>query len=159
MKRSVWFAVFLALAVVAIAFAQAKPNFSGTWTPQAPAAGAPPAGGGGRGGGMMGPMTVTQTDKTLTVERTMGENTIKQVYNLDGTETKNEMPGRGGTTVQTSTCKWDGNKLLITTKYEGAQGPVERTQTWSLTAEGNLQIEQPMGQSGNVRTTVYTKGK
>jgi len=159
MKRSVLFGVFLALVVVAVAFAQGKPNFAGTWTPQAPAAGAPPAGGGGgRGGG--GPMTVTQTDKQLTVERTMGENTVKSLYNLDGTETKNEMVGRGGATMtSTSTVKWDGNKLLITTKSEGPSGPTERTQTWSLTAEGNLQIEQPAGQSGNVRTTIYTKGK
>ncbi len=42
------------LAVSTVAFAQ-KPDFSGTWTPDAPAA-APPAGGGGggRGGGMVG---------------------------------------------------------------------------------------------------------
>jgi hypothetical protein len=161
MKRSVLFGVFLALVVVTVAFAQGKPNFAGTWTPPAPAAGAaPPAGGGGGGGRGGGPMTVTQTATVLTVERTMGENKIKTVYNLDGTESKNESPGRGGgaPTVSTSTVKWDGAKLLITTKSEGPSGPVERTQTWSLGADGNLTIEQP-GQGGNVRTTVYTKGK
>jgi hypothetical protein len=153
MKRSLLFGVLLAFVVVAMAFAQGKPNFSGKWTPeQAAAAG----GGGGRGMGG-GPMTVTQTDKTLTVERTMGENTIKMVYNLDGTESKNEVAGRGGTTTQVSTAKWDGTKLVITTKFEGPNGPVERTQTWSMTADGKLQTEQP-GQGGNVRTTTYTKG-
>lgn len=155
MKRSVLFGMFLALVVAAVAFAQAKPNFSGTWTPQAAAAGAEQ----GRGRGMAGPMTVTQTDKTLTVERTMGENTMKTVYNLDGTESKNEMSRGGQTMTSTSTCKWDGNKLAITTKSEGPSGPVERTQTWSLTADGNLQIEQPAGRGGEMRTTVYTKGK
>jgi hypothetical protein len=157
MKRSVLFGVFLALVVAAVAFAQAKPNFAGTWTPPAPAAGAPAGRGGGMGGG---PMTVTQTDKTLTVERTTQAGTMKTVYNLDGTESKNERAGRGGgaPTVQTSTTKWDGAKLVITTKFEGPNGPVEQVQTWSLTADGNLQIEQP-GQGGNVRTTVYTKGK
>jgi len=156
MKRSVMFGMFLALVVATVAFAQAKPNFAGTWTPQAPAAGAEQ----GRGRGMGGPMTVTQDEKTLTVERTMGQNTMKTVYNLDGTESKNERAGRGGgaPTVQTSTTKWDGAKLVITTKFEGPNGPVEQVQTWSLTADGNLQIEQP-GQGGNVRTTVYTKGK
>ncbi len=153
MKRSVLFGVFLAMVVVAVAFAQGKPDFSGTWTPQAPAAG----GGGGRGSG--GPMTVTQNDKTLTVERSMGGNTMKTVYNLDGTESKNEQMGRGGTpTTSTSTVKWDGAKLVITTKSEGPNGPVERTQTWSMTADGNLQIEQP-GQGGAVTARVYTKGK
>ena len=161
MKRSVLFGVFLALVVVTIAFAQGKPNFQGVWTPQAPAAGAaPPAGGGGGGRGGGGPMTVTQTATQLTIERTMGQNTLKTVYNLDGTESKNERPGRGGgePTVQTSTTKWDGAKLVITTKFEGPNGPVEQVQTWSLTAEGNLVTEQP-GQGGNVRTTVYSKGK
>jgi hypothetical protein len=160
MKRSVLFGVFLALVVVTVAFAQGKPNFQGVWTPQAPAAGAPPAGGGGGGRGGGGPMTVTQTATQLTIERTMGQNTMKTVYNLDGTESKNEQMGRGGgtPTISTSTVKWDGTKLVITTKSEGPNGPTERTQTWSLTAEGNLVTEQP-GQGGNVRTTVYSKGK
>lgn len=157
MKRSVLCGVFLALLVVTVAFAQGKPNFSGTWTPPAPAAGA--GGGGGRGGG--GPMTVTQNDKTLTVERTTQAGTTKTVYNLDGTESKNEMPGRGGgaPTTQTSTAKWDGAKLVITTKFEGANGPVEQVQTWSMTADGSLQIERPGRGGGAPMATVYTKGK
>ena len=153
MKRSVLFGVMLAFVVVAVAFAQGKPNFSGKWTPEQGAA--PAGGGGGRGGG--GPMTVTQNDKQLTVERTMGENTMKTVYNLDGTESKNEVQGRNGVTTQVSTAKWDGSKLTITTKFEGPNGPVERTQTWSLSADGKLQIEQP-GQGGNMVTRTYTKG-
>ncbi len=159
MKRSMLFGVFLALVVVTVAFAQGKPNFQGVWAPQTPPAAAAPAGGGGRGGGG-GPMTVTQTATQLTVERTMGQNTMKTVYNLDGTESKNEMAGRGGgaPTTSTSTVKWDGAKLVITTKSEGANGPQERVQTWSLSPEGNLAIEQP-GQGGAVRTTVYSKGK
>ncbi len=223
MKRSVLFGVFLALVVVAVAFAQGKPNFSGKWTPEQAAAGGSGRGGGGpmtvtqddktltveregrqgtqktvynldgtpttaetqmgkststakwdgsklvittkmeteqgRGRGMGGgPMTVTQDDKTLTVERTMGQaGTMKSVYNLDGTESKNEMSRGGQTMTSTSTCKWDGSKLVITTKSEGPNGPMERVQTWSLTADGKLQIEQP-GQGGQTRTTTYTKG-
>ncbi len=149
MKRSVLFGVMLVLVVVAVAFAQGKPNFSGKWTPEQAA-----AGGGGRG--MAGPMTVTQTDKTLTIERTMGENTMKTVYNLDGTETKNEVSRGGQTMTQTLSAKWDGNKLLLTTKSEGPNGPQERTQTWSLSPEGKLQVES-QGRQGPV-TTTYTKG-
>ncbi len=153
MKRSVLFGAFLALLVVAVAFAQGKPNFSGTWTPQAPAAG---GGGGGRGMGG-GPMTVTQTEKTLTVERTMGETTMKSVYNLDGTESKNEMSRGGQTMTSTATAKWDGNKLTITTKMETPNGPMETTQTWSLTSDGNLQVDQTSARGQSTR--VYTKGK
>lgn len=154
MKRSVLFGVFLALVVVAVAFAQGKPDFSGKWTPEQAAA----AGGGGGGGRGMGggPMTVTQTDKTLTIERTTQAGTSKTVYNLDGSESKNEMSMRGQTMTSTSTCKWDGNKLVITTKMEGPNGPTEQTQTWSL-ADGKLQVERP-GQGGQTRTTTYTKG-
>ncbi len=151
MKRSLLFGVFLALVVVAVAFAQGKPDFSGTWTPEQAAQG----GGGGRG--MAGPMTVTQTDKTLTVERTTQMGTMKTVYNLDGTESKNEMSMGGQTMTSTSTAKWDGSKLVITTKSEGPNGPMERTQTWSL-ADGKLQVQAP-GRGGEMTTRTYTKGK
>lgn len=141
-------------AVAAVAFAQAKPDFSGTWTldPEAsgmaapggaPAGGAPaggaPAGtgggGGGRGGGALGngPATVKQTADTLTIERTMGENKVVTTYKLDGTESKNTMMGRGGTpTESVSVAKFDGATLTITTKQDMGNGPMESTQKWSL---------------------------
>jgi hypothetical protein len=131
-------------AVAAVAFAQ-KPDFSGTWTLE-PEAGAAPAGGGGggRGGGGglgNGPATVKQTADTLTIERTMGENKVTTTYKLDGTESKNTMMGRGGAQVEsTSTAKFDGATLTITTKQDMGNGPQESTQKWSL-AGGNLTIE------------------
>ncbi len=148
MKRSVLFGVLLAFVVVALAFAQGKPNFSGTWTPEPSAA----AGGGGRGPG--GPMTVTQDDKTLTVERQGRQGVQKTVYNLDGTPTTSETQmGKS-----TATAKWDGNKLVISTKMETEQGTREMNQTWSLSSDGKLQIERP-GRGGETMTTTYTKGK
>ena len=40
-------------------------------------------------------------------------------YKLDGTESKNTMMGRGGTpTESVSTAKFDGGKLVITTKQD-----------------------------------------
>ena len=138
------------LAVSSVAFAQ-KPDFSGTWTPDAAAA--PPAGG---GRGMAGPMTVKQTADTLTIERTMGENKVTSVYKLDGTESENKMMGRGGEVVTKSTAKWDGTKLVISTTRPGQDGtPMTQTQTWSLDG-GNLVIERP-GRDGAVNKTVYKK--
>lgn len=148
------------LAVSSVAFAQ-KPDFSGTWTPDAAAAPAPPAGGGGgRGGGMGGPMTVKQTADALTIERTMGENKVTTTYKLDGTESVNKMTmGRGENAreVETkSTAKWDGSKLVISTTQPGQDGtPVTRAQTWWLEG-GNLVIERP-GRDGAVNKTVYKK--
>lgn len=163
-------------AVAAVAFAQAKPDFSGTWTldpdasgigtagggaPGAPPAGAPPAGapgggggGGGRGGGggaLGNGGTIKQTADTLTIERQMGDNKVTLTYKLDGTESKNTMMGRGGTPMESvSVAKFDGGKLVITTKA----GENETTQTWSL-AGSVLTVESTGGRGPQKR--VYKK--
>jgi hypothetical protein len=144
------------LALSSVAFAQ-KPDFSGTWAPDAAAAPAPPAGGGGgQRGGPGGPMTVKQTATELTIERTMGENKMTSVYKLDGSPSENKMMGRGGEVVTKSTAKWDGNKLVISTERPGQDGaPMTQVQTWSLEG-GNLVIERP-GRDGAVAKVVYKK--
>jgi len=155
MKRArIGMVAIVALSVATAVFAQAKPDFSGTWAPDAPAMAAPPAGGGGapggggggggRGGG--GPMTVKQSATELTVERQGRNGAMSTTYKLDGTPTKVTM-GQGEATV---TAKWDGNKLVITTKTD--QG--EQTQTWSL-ASGVLTIDRTGGRGPS--TTTYKK--
>ncbi len=139
------------LAVATLAWAQ-KADFSGTWTLDAEASGAPaggapggrrssaggaPGGGGGRGGGGRGGLgpggTVKQTATELTVERTMGENKVTSTYKLDGTESKNSMMGRGGAAVEAvSVAKWEGPALVIVTKTDMGNGPQESTQKWTL---------------------------
>lgn len=150
------------LAVSTAAFAQ-KPDFSGTWTPEAPAAApaTPPAGGGagGRmGGGMAAPMTVKQTATELTTEMTRGENKIVATYKLDGTESVNKQMGPNGEVEIKSTAKWDGSKLVISTTRPGRDGAMmTQVQTWSLEA-GNLVIERPgRGEGAPVQKTVYKK--
>ena len=124
-------------AVATLAWAQ-KADFSGTWTLDAEASGAPAGGGGGggRGGGRGGlgqGGTVKQTATELTVERTMGENKVTATYKLDGSESKNSMMGRGGAAVESvSTAKWDGPALVITTKADMGNGPQETTQKWTV---------------------------
>ena len=148
------------LSIATMAFAQAKPDFSGTWTPDAPAAGAGGAGQGGRGGGMAAPMVVKHAGDTLTIERTRGEMKTTETYKLDGTESVNKMSmGRGENAreIETkSTAKWDGNKLVISTQRPGQDGAMmTQTQTWSLEG-GNLTIERP-GRDGAVTKTTYKK--
>jgi len=134
------------LAVATLAVAQAKPDFSGTWT-VVPAADAPAGGGGGGGRGMGGPFTVVQKADTLTTERSFGDNKITTIYKLDGTEAVNKQMGRGGTEVEVkSVAKWDGSKLVITEKRPGQDGAInESTQTWSLGADGILTIDRTGG--------------
>ncbi len=155
MKRArIGLVAIATLAVATLAFAQAKPDFSGTWTPEpaagapagggAPGGGAPGGGGGGRGFG--GPMTVKQSATELSVE-TQGRNGAQtRTYKLDGSETKITM----GQMEATATAKWDGNKLVITTKTE--QG--EQTQTWSL-ANGVLTVDRTGGRGPS--STTYKK--
>jgi hypothetical protein len=150
-------------AVAAVAFAQAKPDFSGTWTLDAEASGmaAPPAGGGGGGGGRGGGGalgnggTIKQTADALTIERTMGESKVVITYKLDGTESKNTMMGRGGTPVESvSTAKFDGPKLTIVSKQDMGGQMVESTSVWTVSGSA-LTIE-----STNARGTqkrVYKK--
>jgi hypothetical protein len=137
------------LATATLAFAQAKPDFSGTWAPEAAA-----EGGGGRG--MGGPMTVTHKGDTLTVERTFGENKMTSTYKLDGSTNTFKRMGRGGNEVEVSaTAKWDGSKLVITEKAPGRGGEMqETTQTWSLDA-GVLTVERVTGRGP--MTTKYKK--
>jgi hypothetical protein len=140
------------LAVATIALAQAKPDFSGSWAPEADPAAAAPTGGGGGRGMMAGPMTVKQTADTLTVERTAGENKIVSNYKLDGSESTNTMQGRGGAVEVKSVAKWDGSKLVITSKRPGQDGAmVETTATWSV-AGGVLTIENAGGRGPSKQT-------
>jgi hypothetical protein len=135
------------LAVATLAFAQAKTDFSGSWAPEAdPAAAAPTAGGGGGRGMGGGPMTIKQTATELTIERQGPNGAISQVYKLDGSESKISM----GQMEATATAKWDGPKLVITTKSERG----EQTQTWSL-AGGVLTIDRTGGRGPS--STKYKK--
>jgi len=140
------------LAAATMAWAQ-KPDFSGTWTLD-PAASGAPAGGGGRGGGRGGlgqSGTVKQTADTLTIDRMMGDNKVTLTYKLDGSESKNTMMGRGGQSLEVvSTAKWDGDKLVIMTKT----GQGESTSTWSL--DGNMLTIETVGARGTQKL-VYKK--
>jgi hypothetical protein len=143
MRRKLGLTAALVVALAVAGYAQ-QPDFSGTWTPE-PAADAAAGGGGGRG--MAGPMTVKQTATELSIERNMGGNAMTTSYKLDGTET--DVPaGRGGTAK--ASAKWDGSKLVITTKTQNG----DQTQTWSL-ADGKLTIERTGGRGPS--TTTYKK--
>jgi hypothetical protein len=158
------------LAVATLAWAQ-KTDFSGTWELDAaasggapggaPPAGGAPGGGGGRGGGRGGAGlgqggTVKQTATELTVERTIGDNKITSTYKLDGSESKNQMMGRGGAAMESvSTAKWDGPALVITTKVDMGNGPQESTQKWSLA--GNVLTIETTNARGTQKMTYNKK--
>jgi len=146
MRRTLGLTAIIVVALAVAGFAQ-KPDFSGTWTPEPNAAA--PAGGGGGGRGMGGgPMTVKQTATEVSVERQGRNGAMTTVYKTDGSEF--EVAGRGGAMMK-ATAKWDGSKLVITTKTDNG----DQVQTWSLDG-GKLSIER-QGPNGPIKQT-YTKG-
>jgi hypothetical protein len=135
-----------------------------------PASAPAPAGdGGGRGGGRggggglgFGPeFTAAQKGNTLTITRTQGDQTVTATYNLDGSESKNMVAGRGGQQEQVSKAAWEGDKLVITTSLNFGGNAVEQKRVLSIEG-GNLVIEQTNpGRGGGAPTTtkvVYKKG-
>ena len=171
-RRTFVTAVALVLASAITSYAQ-QPNFAGKWTLDPASAPAAPAGGGGGGGGRGGgrgggggagfgqEFTATQDAKTLTITRTQGDQTVTATYNLDGSESKNMVAGRGGQQEQVSKAMWKGNSLVITTTLNFGGNNVEQTRTLSMEG-GNLVIEQSQpgrdGGAPNVQKLVYKKG-
>lgn len=152
------------IAMSAALFAQA-PNFSGKWTMDAPAApaGAPAGGGGGGGRGGFGggrggwgmTNTITQDAATLKVEYTQGQNPVTFTYNLNGSDSKNMMMGRGGQTEQISKATWEGAKLKIVTATPNG----DQTRLVSLDA-GKLVLETTQaGPDGAPMTSKVTYSK
>ncbi len=163
MRRNALIVGALSLVFAAsIAQAQDKPNFAGSWAlvvdPNAP----PPTGRGGGGGGGLGQAaTLTQDAKTLTITRTTQNGEVKTVFNLDGSDSKNMMQGRGGQTEQVSKAVWDGNKLVVTTSFTMGENAVTRTQAFTLDASGQLVVSTtaPGRGGGEPTTTVMTYKK
>ncbi len=172
------------LMLVALAGAQAKPDFSGRWTtdPDPAAAAAQPARGagpGGRGGpppdvgsGWGSTITVTQAATSLTVEYaffTRGDMQppLKFVYALDGSESKNTVMMGRGLQVQTSRTTWAGDSLVITSAYSftdpqsGKPATAEVKRTLTLESPTLLVIETVyggvMGGPATTTRTMYRK--
>lgn len=125
---SAFLGIALLLATTAAASAQAKPDFSGTWTvdTEKTAAANPgmPAGGPGGRGMAMGPMTLKLDGATLTRESEGRNGPMKTVFTLDGSEQTVSM-GMGEAKVKAA---WEGETLRIVTTREGRNGPMT-TQT------------------------------
>jgi hypothetical protein len=135
MKRILILAAMTAviLPFASRAQAQAKPDFSGSWTLDASKSDAPM----GRGGAA-GPVTLTikQTAADLTVATKRGEQSQTAVYKLDGSENKNEVAGRGGPSTVTSKAHWDGAKLVIDGAREVQGFAITTKEVRSLSADG-----------------------
>ena len=157
--------IAIVVALVATAAAQAKPDFSGTWTfDEAKSDPAPArAGGGGRGGGRMGgapatTMTIKQTPAELSMDRTTAQGQQTAVYKLDGSDSTNTI----GMGPATSKAAWDGSRLVITTTQtvQGRGGEITINSKDIYSVQGStLTIETTRSTPGGEisRKLIYTK--
>ena len=154
-KRLLLLALTIAVVLPFPARAQGKPDFSGTWTLDPSKSDAPM---GRRGGAPAAsePITVAQNATQLTIRR--GEQSL--VYKLDGSESTNQMPSRGGPQEVKSKAHWDGAKLVIETTRDFQGMTITQKEMRSLSADGKeMIVEQSVQTPQGERTTkqVYTK--
>ena len=172
MKRAILSAA-LAIAFMAGVSAEDKPNFAGKWTRDAekttaanPNAGGGGGGGGGRGGGGGGggaTFEIKQDATTLTRTAIGQDGTpgAAAVYKLDGTDSKNMQPGRGGgaPTEVVSKATWVGNTISISTTRDMGGTPVTSTVIYSMEGDWLVTATTQPGRDGGAPTTnkVYFK--
>ena len=124
--------------------AQSHPDFTGTWVMDAKTA---PA------GITSLTLTVKQDPKTINVvsdvNTAMGAQKVTNVFNLDGSESKNSMSGPAGTVETTSTVGWEGPVMTVATKASVQGQEISQNEKWSLAADGKtLNLERVVGFGG-----------
>lgn len=135
--------------------AQARPNFAGKWAIVMDSVVDPTA---------MGELgrnpLITHDDKTITVVTLQPAGELKTVYNLDGSESNSPITFGGVSVDRLSRIRWDGAKLLISTKMEVAGQVVETTVTWSLNSKGELVVDAVANAKGREFSSkrTYRKG-
>jgi hypothetical protein len=176
MKHALIAGVALAalVALPAAGWAQAKTNFSGSWTFDQGKSDPPPSQGrrggggygrGGGGGGIAASLTIDQTPTHITIERAMGAaGTTSAVYKLDGSESTNAL---GDVFLSRSKVSWEGPNLVISTIKDQGQGPngmmsedskeVYSLQGGVLTVVSTMRVTPSTPNSERTRKLVYNK--
>jgi hypothetical protein len=154
-KRSLVLVLALVFVADSFAVAQSKPNFAGKWTLVMDANVQP----GGPYGELGRNPVVTQDAKTLTVVTMQPAGELRSVYNLDGSESKNPITFGDVTVERLSTVKWDGAKLIISTKMNLKGIITDSTQTWSLNSTGELVVDAVTNALGKQITSKRTYKK
>jgi hypothetical protein len=147
-----------AIVIPFTARAQGKPDFSGTWTLDTAKSDPAPQGRGGGGGAASVTIKQTGTELAITSEGRQGPQTM--TYKLDGSESTNQVMGRGGAQSVKSTAKWDGASLVIETTRDFNGMTITSKEKRRLDNGGKEMIvetstQTPQGEQK--RKVVYTK--
>jgi hypothetical protein len=158
MRRVLLTAMVAAVIIPFTVRAQSKPDFSGTWTlDTAKSDPAPP----GRGGGGIGAGSVTikqmGTELAITSEGRQGPQTM--TYKLDGSESSNEVMGRGGAQTVKSKARWDGANLVVETTRDFNGMSITTKEVRRLDGKDMIvEVTAQTPQGEQKRKMVYTKG-
>ncbi len=155
MRRLVSTVFAFAVLASPVAAQASHPDFSGKWSLDTKTV---------EGGTGMVPtsmtMNVTQDAKTMKVETAaatpMGDQTVSQTFNLDGSPAKSSVSAPNGSLDLVSTSAWDGAALVVTTKADlGGGQALEQVDHWSLDKDGKtMRLERNVsvaGQSMNMK--------
>lgn len=159
MKRIEVVLVALTVIVPGAGWAQAKPDFSGTWKL---ATTTPPNYPGSAGWGVPSPTIVVKHSATeITLESGQFGGQMKVVYKLDGSDTIWEAPStsQSGTTAIVkwrTKARWDGDKLILLT-WNTALNQLRDILSLSGEALTIARATEQPGPSTNA-TLTYTKG-
>src|SRR5206468_9348896 len=115
-------------------------DFSGTWTLDTAKSDPAPQGRGGGGGAAS--VTIKQTGNELSVTSEGRQGPQTMTYKLDGSESTNQVMGRGGAQSVKSTAKWDGSNLVIETTREFQGTPITTKEVRRLDNGGDGDREQ-----------------
>ena len=159
MSRVVLTAMLAAMVIPFPARAQGKPDFSGTWTLDTAKSDPAPQGRGGGGGAASVTIKQTGAELAVTSEGRQGPQTM--TYKLDGSESTNQVMGRGGAQTVKSTAKWDGSSLVIETTRDFQGTAITTKEVRRLDNGGKEMVvesttQTPQGEQK--RKVVYTKG-
>lgn len=155
MKRALLTAIIAVVIISFTARAQAKPDFSGTWTRDA--AKSDPAQGRG-GGGSSHTIRQTATEIAVTMAGRGGPET--SIYKLDGSESTNQVQSPEGPLTVKGTAKWEGASLVIETAREIQRMTITTREVRTLDATGKEMTIEAMARSpkGEItRKVVFVK--
>jgi len=145
--------LFAIMSLVSVS-AHATPDFSGTWVLDVNKSDL----------GMKNPASKAQMKKVvLVIKQTAGKLTVQRssgdvaVYNLDGSESVNSLPGGGQSKTK---MKWVGDTLVANTASNSSGTNVNMTDVRSLSANGKemiLKVSMQLPSGERKQTLVYTK--
>lgn len=118
-----------ALALIAGAPAQEKPNFAGTW----------------KADNSYNAWTITVQANKMTVTLTVAGNSESTVYMLDGTPAAKKVEGPNGPVEQVYTSAWEGDVLVTTIKTGFGTTLTERR--W-LEPDGTMRVQNSISIPG-----------